>query len=1277
VHFRHWSAFFALPFFAAHAAPIPHHLFLREAPLTASSPRAPREIGDQFTASQMDAPGLYLANEYRTEHNGVTHLVYRQRFQGLDVHHAEWRVNIDRDGRVINAGGSLFQAPVTRPAAGDTLLGAARAAITAVNPILARESTLRRSGITARGEARFIADGMGELTGAPVWYPIRGVLQPAWNFIVTDADGISTYDTVIDAASEALLAKRSLTMFQSPPRGSVYTSISPQPPVIFGVASTNEPPYVQRMVVPFAGSPTASPKGWITGNETAGNNTITGLNPAGVTFLPPTTTRSSELNFEFPLLLGPDAPLTTNYPEAVTTNLFYWVNRAHDLLYEVGFDEAAGNFQTQNFSGAGISGDAMLSYAQFGTQALSGSAALNNAFFTTRDRADGSQSMIAMYLVSNTPGWSDGSLASDVIIHEYAHGVTSRLIPTMNSGFQGQAMNEALSDFWALEFLVPEGASPDGVYPISEYWTRNFGIGLRSRPYSTNLEINPLTYADLGRAVNLPAIHQDGGIWVEALWDVRANLIRQLGETEGRRRLRRIVIDGMKMSPPAPSMVDLRDAILLAERVDYKGESQTQLWDAFAKRGLGVLAYSPSADTIQVTASFDKPSNTGIIGLQTETPNRGEPLRITVFDGNYTGESMELDVTASSGDQEKVILRRDGLSYSGTVFTTSAGPARPQNGALSLIHADQMTIYYNDLNTGTGSKLVEKTVQTWQDFSVVYNVTPPPFTFPNETATGLRVNPGTTIFRQTLPFPFPFYGKKYYEVRILPEGYLQFDTALTPPCIDEFGFAYVTGIAPMASWMRTNGAAQPNENVYTSRGPNTFTVRWAGETVPIVSSPPFTAPPEPVNFAVTLHENGTIQYFYGSGNQNLVNSTPIFGCLATTPYVGISRGIGNGAQSPSLLYERVNFKDAPSPQFIPARENATVPVVRIESPAADAAVTGILPVRGIIYDTDTLVSAAHVLIDGVFYGNATRGVARPDICNAERLPGCPNIGFTLDIDLKAAGLKPGAHTFRIRGVNAKGGFQDYPESPIPFTINEGDGSLPTGVVETPAAGDVWNGLVLLRGYAFSKVSRVSAVDVLIDGVSYGRAVYGFNRQDICAGAAAGSPNCPGIGWQVSFNTLTVFPGLTAGEHRLQIRITEDNGRLTIQPEQPILVKVEVPANVPPTGAVTQPANAERVSGVITVSGHGWDPDGRVLQAILVVDGQQRVLLRYGLPRPDACAELTDAAACPNIGFEGTFDTRTLSNGAHRLGVLLVDNAGRSILIPGITTSGMNITVDNP
>ena len=100
--------------------------------------------------------------------------------------------------------------------------------------------------------------------------------------------------------------------------------------------------------------------------------------------------------------------------------------------------------------------------------------------------------------------------------------------------------------------------------------------------------------------------------------------------------MRQLVIDGMKLAIPAASMVDMRDAILLADRVDYSGASQSQLWAGFAKRGLGALAYSDGGNTVHVMSSFDLPSTTGAIKFYDDPVVIGEPLRVVLQDSNYT-----------------------------------------------------------------------------------------------------------------------------------------------------------------------------------------------------------------------------------------------------------------------------------------------------------------------------------------------------------------------------------------------------------------------------------------------------------------------------------------------------------------------------------------------------------------------------------------------------------------------------------------------------------------
>ena len=65
-----------------------------------------------------------------------------------------------------------------------------------------------------------------------------------------------------------------------------------------------------------------------------------------------------------------------NYIDASVTNLFYWNNILHDVLYQYGFDEPAGNFQSNNYGKGGAAGDPVQADSQDGS-------AIDNAQFGT------------------------------------------------------------------------------------------------------------------------------------------------------------------------------------------------------------------------------------------------------------------------------------------------------------------------------------------------------------------------------------------------------------------------------------------------------------------------------------------------------------------------------------------------------------------------------------------------------------------------------------------------------------------------------------------------------------------------------------------------------------------------------------------------------------------------------------------------------------------------------------------------------------------------------
>src|SRR5262249_9178927 len=66
-------------------------------------------------------------------------------------------------------------------------------------------------------------------------------------------------------------------------------------------------------------------------------------------------------------------------------------------------------------------------------------------------------------------------------------------------------------------------------------------------------------------------VHNTGEIWAETLWIARANMVWKYGFTTGGETMLQDVIDGMKLSAPKPTFLDMRDAILQADQVDNAG----------------------------------------------------------------------------------------------------------------------------------------------------------------------------------------------------------------------------------------------------------------------------------------------------------------------------------------------------------------------------------------------------------------------------------------------------------------------------------------------------------------------------------------------------------------------------------------------------------------------------------------------------------------------------------------------------------------------------------
>ena len=303
-----------------------------------------------------------------------------------------------------------------------------------------------------------------------------------------------------------------------------------------------------------------------------------------------------------------------SFRRGAITQLFYVTNWYHDRLFDLGFDPASGNFQTDNFGGGGLGSDRVLGDAQDNSGA-------DNANFATPP--DGTSGRMQMYVFLGPTVDRDGGLDSEIVIHELTHGTSNRIIGNAAglAWHPGVGMGEGWSDFFALSLLNNALTdTPGGRYPIGAYATYKFGgapyldnyvYGIRRFPYSVDNAVNPMTWADVdqnttdysgGIAISplgletsgAMEVHNIGEVWALTLWEVRSRIIAGTGggsSPVGNETTLQLVTDGMKMTPSNPSFIEARDAILDADCATNSCDNEEAIWGGFADRGLGFKSF--------------------------------------------------------------------------------------------------------------------------------------------------------------------------------------------------------------------------------------------------------------------------------------------------------------------------------------------------------------------------------------------------------------------------------------------------------------------------------------------------------------------------------------------------------------------------------------------------------------------------------------------------------------------------------------------------------------
>ena len=562
----------------------------------------------------------------------IQHVYVQQKFQGIPVENGRYKLTL-KEGKIswfINQ----FISDMEEKTRGVQSSLSPEAAIMKVVDNHGLGSPLALNGIAKNANSLTYANSgisIEPITADRVYFAIDDKIVMGWKISLYQLDGQHWWNEIIDASTGEILATDDWVIscnFDDPNHkdhdhstNEVYVPILEENSFnaeesAVGGGSYNvyplgieSPNHGNRVTVNDPAVVNGSPFGWHDTNGSAGaeftitrgnnvwaqedlnGNNGTGASPNG----------GSGLNFNFPLNLN-NAPST--FLDAATTNLFYWNNIMHDVWYQYGFDEASGNFQENNYGNGGVGSDSVNADAQDG----SGS---NNANFSTP--ADGGNPRMQMFLFTNPT--RDGDLDNVIIAHEYGHGISTRLVggPGTNALGGSEQMGEGWSDWFGLVMTIRPGDTRNtargvGTYAIGQPTT---GAGIRPTRYSPDLAVNGTDYGDIG---GLSVPHGVGYGFATILWDMTWDLIDlegfdvdQYNGNGGNNIAMALVIEGLKNTANNPGYVSGRNGILQADQDLYGGQYNCLIWDAFARRGVGIDAVEnanggTNTNTDQVTS---------------------------------------------------------------------------------------------------------------------------------------------------------------------------------------------------------------------------------------------------------------------------------------------------------------------------------------------------------------------------------------------------------------------------------------------------------------------------------------------------------------------------------------------------------------------------------------------------------------------------------------------------------------------------------------------------
>ena len=634
-----------------------------------------------LTAEQIN--GLRTVADYTNPDGNLSFVDLQQRINGIEVFRGEVRAMITKQGEIARMINNLapgldygrISKDFGRPE--DAVFAAARHLNYIATLDDVRQIETKFDGNMFEFDRGQFAD---PTTAERMYFPIEsGIAVPAWRVLIWEP--VAAYYVVVDTEGRMLWRKNITDDQTQAATYNVYDSDGPAPlsPSTALPGTSFQAPGVARVNFTLIGNEAPNPGmnnlGWITdgtngvNGHTDGNNAEAGLDvvaPDGVDAPVAGTLRVFSFAYTPGVGLSPapgDAPTVPAYQMGMVTNMFYWGNRYHDVLYSAGFTEAARNFQNDNFGRGGVAVDRLRLEGQ-------DSSGTNNANMSTP--ADGGRGRAQMFRFTGPTPNRDSGIDQDVFIHELTHGTSNRLIgnSTGLGNNRGGSMGEGWGDFYGRVLLSTASEDVNGIYTTGGWvtltfagtaaFTDNYYYGIRRFPYAVKTNVggplmrphNPQTFADIDTAQlnnadgafarsvlignTATEVHNAGEIWCMNLLEVRARIITRLGFAAGNTRTLQLVTDGMKVTPVSPTFTQARDAILSAATA-LGGTDTGDIWAGFATRGQGFGSSDTNASAV-VVESFALPNiimgtvtfSDAVTGNNNGVPDPGEIIVLTV-----------------------------------------------------------------------------------------------------------------------------------------------------------------------------------------------------------------------------------------------------------------------------------------------------------------------------------------------------------------------------------------------------------------------------------------------------------------------------------------------------------------------------------------------------------------------------------------------------------------------------------------------------------------------